>query len=99
MTINSSDLGCATGLRRTGARPVKVTTSMLGVAAGGAKSCPIRSGDEVRCTQGKVWVTFEGDSRDYVLARGESAFAPARGRAVIQAIAADGEVRIVSFAS
>jgi hypothetical protein len=99
MTIDSTDLRYAAGLRRTGARSAKVSAIRLDLPLGQAKSCVLCPGDEVRCTQGRIWVTFSGDSRDFVLKRGESAFAPARGRAVVQAMGQDGEARIVSFAS
>jgi Protein of unknown function (DUF2917) len=40
-------------------------------------------GSAVRVAQGRVWLTQDGDARDYVLSAGESMNVETRGRAVI----------------
>jgi hypothetical protein len=41
------------------------------------------SGQELRCTQGHLWVTLEGDPNDYVLSPGDRMRIQARGRVII----------------
>ena len=50
----------------------------------------------LRCRAGVVWVTREGDARDYILATGEDLRLEGRGRVVVQAIL-DAEVGVLEF--
>jgi hypothetical protein len=50
----------------------------------------------LRCRAGVVWVTREGDARDYVLRTGEELRLEKGGRVVVQAIL-DAEVRVLDF--
>ncbi len=40
----------------------------------------------VRCLSGMVWVTQEGDSRDYILERGDTFRVERRGAVAVQAL-------------
>jgi hypothetical protein len=40
-------------------------------------------GSRVRCTSGTLWVTLEGDTRDYVLTRNESLCIPNLGKVLL----------------
>ena len=70
-------------------------SSRIGIAADGAASVNVRVGDTIRCMRGTIWLTQEGDSRDYALVPGVSFCVSAEGRAVLGAIA---EPAIVSVA-
>ena len=40
-------------------------------------------GSQVRCTSGSLWVTIEGDPKDYVLSRNETLPIPNLGKVLI----------------
>jgi hypothetical protein len=40
----------------------------------------------LRCLAGRIWLTVEGDARDYVLGAGEERTLEGDGRAVVQAL-------------
>lgn len=44
------------------------------------------SGIGIRCSSGRVWVTMEGDTRDYVLGAGQQLELRERGRMAITAL-------------
>lgn len=51
---------------------------------------PLRlRGGVVRCERGAVWITIEGDRRDYVLRSGESMSLPESGWSVCEALSED----------
>lgn len=45
-----------------------------------------RAGLALRCTKGKLWVTFEGDPEDHIVAAPEVFTAPERGRVAVMAL-------------
>lgn len=45
-----------------------------------------RDGVRIRCRSGKVWVTQEGDSRDYLLGSGQEVELQQRGRVAVTAL-------------
>lgn len=47
------------------------------------------------CREGSVWITVDGDSRDYVLERGEAFVAPPQARTLVYALA-DARVDLVA---
>ncbi len=50
------------------------------------KSLIIRPGSEIRCLEGILWVTQEGDPRDYILEPGETFVTHRKGKVVLQAL-------------
>ncbi len=53
-----------------------------------------RRGTAIRCVSGLVWVTQEGDARDYIVPRGLCFIAAGAGRIVINGMAEDNAVEI-----
>jgi hypothetical protein len=45
-----------------------------------------RRGDVISCTNGTIWVTQEGDMRDYILDRGQDFWVTRRGTLILQAL-------------
>lgn len=45
-----------------------------------------RRGDVIRCTSGTLWVTQQGDTRDYVIDQGRSFWVTRPGAIVVQAL-------------
>ena len=68
-------------------------SSRIGIAADGAASVIVAVGDTIRCVRGSIWLTQEGDTRDYALVPGVTFCVSVEGRAVLGAI---GEPAIVS---
>src|SRR5687767_5252481 len=68
-------------------------SSRIGIAADGAASVNVDVGDTIRCMRGNIWLTQEGDSRDYALVPGVTFCVSVKGRAVLGAI---GEPAIAS---
>lgn len=50
------------------------------------KSLIIRRGSEIRCLEGILWITQEGDFRDYILKAGDSFRTNRKGKVVLQAL-------------
>lgn len=50
------------------------------------KSLVIRRGAEIRCLEGMLWITQEGDFRDYILRAGDSFRTDRKGKVVLQAL-------------
>lgn len=50
--------------------------------------CLTHRGGTVRCVEGRLWVTVEGDGRDYIVNTGQSMRLPSRGMSVVQAMSA-----------
>lgn len=50
------------------------------------KSLVVRSGSEIRCLEGMLWITQEGDVRDYILKAGDSFRTDRKGKVVLQAL-------------
>ena len=46
----------------------------------------IRTGSEIRCLNGTLWITQSGDLKDYILERGEKFIAQRKGNLVLQAL-------------
>lgn len=44
------------------------------------------NGVRIRCRSGKVWITQEGDSRDYILGTGQQVELAQRGRVAVTAL-------------
>jgi hypothetical protein len=57
-----------------------------------ARSVELSVGDTVRCVRGQIWLTQEGDWRDYCLVAGVSFCADRKGQAVLSAIAGSSAV-------
>ena len=56
------------------------------------------AGTRVVCRHGALWITVDGDSRDYVLERGETFIAPPHARTLVYALA-DSRVDLVALQS
>ncbi|MEZ0396760.1 MAG: DUF2917 domain-containing protein [Anaerolineales bacterium] len=50
------------------------------------RSLVIRRGAEIRCLEGVLWITQEGDLRDYILKPGETFVTDRKGKVVLQAL-------------
>ncbi len=70
----------------------KPAPEYLQLAEGKALTVRARRGTVVRSVQGRVWITQDGDIRDYVVPAGARYCAAGRGRIVVSAI--DGDSRI-----
>lgn len=70
----------------------KPLPEILQLAEGRAVTVRARRGTVVRSVQGRVWVTQDGDQRDYVVPAGARYCAARTGRIVVSAI--DGDSRI-----
>ena len=46
------------------------------------------SGLDLRCREGSLWITLDGDPQDYVLEAGETFTTPAHSRALVYALKA-----------
>lgn len=64
------------------------------LAAGDVISVIGRSGSVVRVLQGRVWVTQEGDARDYVVPAGTRFCAAGDGRIVVSAVAGNTHIAV-----
>lgn len=53
-----------------------------------------RHGTSVLCLHGQVWVTQEGDARDYIVPRGLRYVAPGRGRIVVNGVAQHSRIEV-----
>ena len=60
-----------------------MTSTAVSLPEGACRS--YRRGGILRCVDGSLWVTFEGQSNDYVIDAGESIRLP-RGLSVVQAL-------------
>ncbi|MEQ1776108.1 MAG: DUF2917 domain-containing protein [Burkholderiales bacterium] len=69
-------------------RSSKSPGAPIDLAANEAISVPGRRGMSIRCVRGQVWVTQEGDMRDYIVPRGLR-FVVARGGRIVVNGAAD----------
>jgi hypothetical protein len=56
------------------------------IAEGDAASFDVRAGAAIRCVAGKLWLTQEGDVRDYVVPAGTTFCTDRSGRVVVSAI-------------
>ena len=75
--------------RRPGSRPVPAphpATSSVSLAAQGIHAVRSFRGSSVECTQGCVWLTYDGDCRDVVLQAGQSHVGDRDTRLVISAM-------------
>lgn len=50
---------------------------------GGVKAFNDLAGERIHCNSGHLWVTFEDDIHDYLLAAGESVEVPNAGRTLV----------------
>jgi len=50
------------------------------------KSLIVRRGSEIRCLEGMLWITQEGDFRDYILKAGDTFKTNRKGKVVLQAL-------------
>lgn len=50
---------------------------------GGIKTYTELGNEAIHCTSGRLWVTFEGDSKDHILEAGEHCLVPNHGRVII----------------
>lgn len=50
------------------------------------RSLVVRRGSEIRCLEGMLWITQEGDLRDYILKAGETFVTDRKGKVVLQAL-------------
>lgn len=73
-------------------RQGKAAPEVLELAAGKAAALRGQRGTVVRVLQGRVWLTQDGDARDYVVPQGARFCAAGRGRIVVSAV--DGASRI-----
>jgi predicted nucleic acid-binding Zn finger protein len=72
----------------------KPPRTRIGLGANEVAGMQGAGGTSIRCVRGLVWVTLEGDARDYLVSPG-LCFVPARaGRIVINGMAADNVVEI-----
>jgi hypothetical protein len=71
---------------------VQSKSRRIELAEGLAVSVQGLPGDAIRCVRGNVWLTQEGDWRDYCLVAGVSFCADRRSRIVLSAIDAPGAV-------
>ena len=105
LPVTAPDTGLFTGLYRwlgqLGATPTRVSDGTN--AATEAPTIQIRQrttlwvsqpyGCHVECTEGTLWLTFDGEQQDLILERGESHTCTKKSRLAIHAIAA-GTVRL-----
>jgi hypothetical protein len=70
----------------------KVRTERLALAANAAISVEARAGTELRSLEGRVWITQEGDARDYIVPAGMRYTAGRSGRVVVDAV--DGAAQV-----
>jgi hypothetical protein len=50
---------------------------------GGVKGYSRLASETIHCTAGHLWVTFEGDTTDYLLSSGENLVIPNQGKLLI----------------
>jgi hypothetical protein len=53
------------------------------LARGGVKAYSGLASETIHCTAGQLWVTFEGDTTDYLLLSGENIVVPNQGKLLI----------------
>ena len=53
------------------------------LAKGGIKAFAKLGSETIHCTAGHLWVTFEGDSTDYILGSGEQHEIPNQGKVLV----------------
>lgn len=76
----------------TGQYQGKAAPEVLDLAEGKAATLRAQRGTVIRAVQGRVWLTQDGDARDYVVPAGAYFCVAQRGRIVVSAI--DGDSRI-----
>ena len=64
----------------------------IDIARNTAVSIPLQAGNTIRCVDGQIWLTQEGDWRDYCLVSGVSFCADRKGKAVLSAVGGKGAV-------
>lgn len=72
----------------------KPSCARIGLGANEVATVPGGRGTSICCVSGLVWVTREGDARDYIVPRGLCFVAASAGRIVINGMAADNAVEI-----
>ncbi len=50
---------------------------------GGVKAYSELANETIHCTAGHLWVTFEGDTADYILVSGENIVVPNQGKLLV----------------
>lgn len=50
------------------------------------RSLAVRRGSEIRCLEGVLWITQDGDVKDHILSAGEKFTADRKGKVVLQAL-------------
>lgn len=68
------------------------------LAAGDVHTLTGSRGTVVRCLRGRLWVTQEGDARDYVVPAGARFCAGGKGRIVASAVADDTQIAVYRVA-
>ena len=53
------------------------------LAKGGVKAYAGLANETIHCTAGRLWVTFEGDTKDYILRAGEQLDVPNLGKLLV----------------
>ncbi len=88
MTLLHETSGSGHLARRFGwsSRPRACGGALVELDEGVAWSAPVPPGAIVTCERGTLWVTFEGDSTDYVLEERASFTAPRHGRVAARAL-------------
>jgi hypothetical protein len=74
---------------KAGSRSVETTWSKSEVVLGEREVVSYASGEDtpvIVCTEGRLWITQEGDPQDYLLLRGETFVPRKRGKVVVQRI-------------
>jgi hypothetical protein len=87
----------AFGKARREAHRDQPATRQISLGKGGTVSLHLRAGESVRVQgrAGVLWVTMEGDRRDYVIAEGRSAGFTTPGLLVLQGLAGSNEAEFV----
>src|ERR1041384_2468197 len=71
---------------RTNDLGMAMNNTIVDIAEGAAASVYVRVGTTIRVARGKVWLTQEGDSRDYCVCPGITFCADRKGRVVLGAV-------------
>jgi hypothetical protein len=75
-------------------RSSKPPGASIDLAANEVISVAGRRGTSIRCVRGQVWLTQEGDMRDYIVPRGLRFVAPRGGRIVVNGTADHSTVEV-----